>query len=207
MTNWTFNQTVAERFQEEAFNHIPSYHEVLDLSLTIANAYFNKDSNIIDVGSALGYTVKKFIDDGFVNTIGVEQSKDMISKSHYTDKIIHSKNFPNDKFDLVLANWTIHFIKDKKDYISDVYSKLEKNGILILTDKTIQNNITKELYYKFKVSRGVDPTYIIEKEKMLRDAMFLESADWYIKTLSEIGFIETNIIHANLGFVTFLCKK
>jgi hypothetical protein len=102
-------------------------------------------------------------------------------------------------------NWTLHFIQDKYNYLVDIYNKLDY-GHLILTDKTSQSEIVKELYYDFKLSKGVSEDYIQQKEKNLLGVMLSVPIDWYVKSLREIGFT-VDIIHGDLGFITFLCKK
>ena len=62
------------------------------------------------------------------------------------------------------------------------------------------------MYYDFKYQKGVPYQYIYEKENELKDVMYLDSVDWYIKSLSEIGF-KVEILNAKYGFVTFVGVK
>ena len=59
---WTFDDSVAVRFQHEAESHIPSYHTVIEKCINFAIKNLQKTDLIIDVGSALGFTIKKFKD-------------------------------------------------------------------------------------------------------------------------------------------------
>ena len=206
MTTWTFDESVASRFQHEARTHIPDYARVIDMCLEYANRY-NKDSTIIDVGSALGYTMYSFIRSGYINVYGVDSSKSMIDKSLYPEKTFHSHLFPDLKCDLVLMNWTLHFIKDKKSYLSEVYKNLNVNGSLILTDKTVQSDYVKNMYYNFKRNNGVSDDYIYKKENLLKDYMHNETFEWYISSLNDIGFSKVEVINARYGFVTFLVYR
>jgi hypothetical protein len=137
--------------------------------------------------------------------MGVDNSLAMIEKSLYSDTIIHSSTFPINKYKLVLINWTLHFIIDKQEYLQSVYDSLD-NGYLILTDKTKQSDTVKEMYYDFKRNNGVADEYIYQKEDSLKTIMHCESVEWYTSHLTAIGF-NIEIIHADLGFVTFLCYK
>lgn len=206
MTTWTFDESVASRFQHEAIAHIPDYTRVIDMCLEYANKY-DKTSTIIDVGSALGYTMHSFIQSGYVNVYGVDSSKNMIDKSLYPEKTFHSHLFPDLKCDLVLMNWTLHFIKDKKSYLSEVYKNLNMNGSLILTDKTVQSDCVKNMYYNFKRNNGVSDDYIYEKENLLTDYMHTETFDWYTSSLRDVGFSKVEVINARYGFVTFLVNR
>lgn len=200
--SWVFDESVAERFQHEAETNIPSYHTVIDKCLSFAKKHLKKSDKIIDVGSALGYTMNRFIDAGFTDVMGVDNSPAMNSKNKH--EVVCSDTLPEHKYKLVLMNWTLHFIQDKHKYLSDIYDKLD-NGHLILTDKTSQSDTVKELYYDFKRSKGVSDEYIYQKEKNLVGVMHSVPIDWYLKTLREIGFT-VDIIHSDLGFTTFLCS-
>ncbi len=200
---WVFDNSVAERFQHEAETNIPSYQTVIDKCLQFANKHLQKSDKIIDVGSALGYTMDRFINAGFTDVLGVDNSPSMNEKNKHPT--ICSNTLPDYKYKLVLINWTLHFVQDKYSYLKDIYNKLD-NGHLILTDKTSQSETVKELYYDFKRSKGVSDEYIYQKEKNLIGVMLSVPVDWYLKSLREIGFT-VDIIHSDLGFITFLCKK
>jgi len=205
--NWAFDKNIALRFQQEAQQHIPDYSRVIELCVDIADATIKKTDPVIDVGSALGYTLEKFISAGFVNTVGVEKSPDMIQQSWDPARVICSNTFPQQQFQMVLLNWTLHFIQDKTAYLKDIYKNLNSGGILIITDKTLQSPEIKQLYYKFKLNNGVTQEYIAHKEQQLIGVMFSVTADWYIKQLKELGFRSIEIINANLGFVSMYCVK
>ena len=205
-TTWTFDTSVATRFQQEAITNIPDYEKVLRISLDYISKY-SKESNIIEVGSALGHTVDLMLSAGYTNIFGIEASKDMIEKSLHKELILHSSRFPKIHCDIVLCNWTLHFIKDKIEYLESVYSNILPGGILILTEKTIQSEIVKNRYYQFKLDSGVSKEYILEKEVKLLNSMYLNSTKWYLDTLHKVGFQSVEIINARYGFVTFLCHK
>jgi len=204
---WKFDAGVAARFQQEAEQHIPDYHRVIDMCLEIATNEIDTAANIIDVGSALGYTVDKFIAAGFLNTFGVDNSESMVSQSLHADRVILGDTLPDSLYKMILINWTLHFVVDKIAYLTDVYNKLEQGGIVIISDKTAQSKHVKDMYYKFKEDNGVSLSYIKEKEAALVGIMHTMPADWYLTQLKEIGFQRVEILNARYGFVTFVCRK
>ena len=204
---WEFDQTVAERFQHEARTNIPDYDRVIKLCLDVANKKLNKTSAVIDVGSALGHTLDVFIKDGFTNVIGVDNSDTMIANSLYPMRVTNSDKLPIGNYDMVLANWTLHFIQDRSAYIRDIYDSLNTHGILILSDKTLQDPIIEDMYYDFKRSCNVTQEYIDEKKQKLKGYMFPYSVEWYMDTLIEVGFKNVQILNARVGFVTFYATK
>ena len=177
---------------------------MIELCLDIAKK--KNPSLVVDVGSALGHTLGKFIESGYT-TFGVESSQAMIDGSKYKDRVLFSATFPETvKPDFVMANWTLHFVDERKQYIQDIYDSMT-GGVFILTDKTPQSDVIKELYYDFKRSNGLSDEYIYEKEKKLQGYMNLLPIQWYLDTLSDVGFEEVQIINSKYGFVTFYCEK
>jgi len=204
---WKFDDDVAKRFQREARTNIPDYDRVIGMCLALANKKFDKTCSVIDVGSALGYTIDVFTKDGFKTVSGVDNSKEMINHCPYKNFITLSDKLPKGNYDLVLANWTLHFVNERKQYIQDVYDSLSANGTFILSEKTTQSDDVKELYYDFKRNNGITDEYIYEKEEKLKGYMNLMPVEWYLQTLGDIGFKSIQIINSRLGFVTFYCNK
>lgn len=207
-THWKFDASVAGRFQREAEQHIPDYHKVITLCLTYTNNFFqSKNIRILDVGSALGQTVKVFIDNGYTNVYGVEKSIEMINKSEYSENIIHSNVMPDGPWDVVFANWTLHFINDRDTYIQQIYDNMSSNGMLILSDKTTSNEHIMSLYHDFKRRNGVADETIAQKAESLKGVLTTKPLAWYIDTLSRIGFNEIQVVNASYMFNTIYCRK
>ncbi len=205
---WEFDSEVANRFQREAETHIPDYQKVIDLSIEIIeNKFKRKDVSIIDVGSALGHTLHCLSNKGFNIIKGVESSSAMIEKSKHSELVIHSKDFPKGKYDVVLIHWTLHFVKEREKYLRDVYGSLSDGGMLILTDKMTQDVVSKDLYYNWKVSNGVSWDIIKEKEKKLVGILDTLPLDWYLDTLARIGFKNTNLVNSRFNFNTLISSK
>ena len=162
---------------------------------------------VVDVGSALGYTVHSFLTKGYLDVYGIESSQAMINNSMHKERIILSEVYPDLPADFIMANWTLHFVNERKKYIEDVFDNLNVGGVFVLSDKTPQSDIVKEMYYDFKRSYGISDEYIYEKEKKLQGYMTLLPIDWYLDTLKEVGFNNVQIIHSKYGFVTFYCEK
>lgn len=208
---WSFDESVAERFQQEAIGNIPDYKRVIDMCLQFAIDNVDKSAPIVDIGSALGYTVNKFVNAGFTGIRGIDNSEAMVSKSMHKDRIILSDTLPEqpfgDRFKLIIINWTFHFIVDKLAYMKSMYKNLDDEGYLIITDKTNLTPEVKKMYYDFKRDNGISEDYIADKEKRLAGYMHTVTAAWYPAVLTDLGFRSVEILNARLGFVTYLCKK
>jgi len=207
--HWVFDKTVADRFQDEALKHIPDYERVVNLCLSYAKLVYNdkKDISIIDVGSALGFTMKKFIDAGYTNVHGVDNSTAMKDSSLYPDLVEISNSFPKKLCDVVLANWTLHFIEQRKQYLQDIFDSMEGNGLLILSDKMSHVQELEDMYYDFKRSNGVSEETIQTKKQALLGVLVTKPLQWYLDTLKEIGFEDIEVVNSNMMFHTIYARK
>lgn len=210
---WTFDEKVANNFPDEAQSNIPDYDRVINKSLSLAEKFLDKTSNIIDVGSSLGETLKRFSEKGFVNLNGVDNSIHMIERAYQNHlgniKYYHSEKFPikKDFYSLVLANWTLHFIDERESYLEDIFNSIALGGYLILTEKILQSEETSEQYKDFKREKGLSEQYIQYKDEALRGVLVSYPLEWYLVTLRKIGFRHIEIFNSNLGFTSFLVKK
>ncbi len=205
--SWSFNKDVAIRFQTEALQHIPDYHRVINLCIEVANHFLSTQARILEVGSARGYTLKLLSKAGYLNITGVESSPDMIKGCYHSDRVILSEKIPVGNWEMILMNWTLHFIHEKEDYLKSVYNALSPDGILIITDKMNQSPETEILYNKFKIDNGVSLEVIEKKKKSLQGVLTTRPIDWYLSVLSALNFKEISIINARLGFITIMAKK
>ena len=123
--------------------------------------------------------------------------------------LIESSTFPSNAgpFDVVVCNWTLHFIKNKQDYLADIYHSLNPGGLLILSDKTSTDHLDIELYHDFKKTQGVSHEEILAKATSVKDIMFIDPPGWYLDNLKTIGFDHVSIIDADYCFTSFLAVK
>jgi tRNA (cmo5U34)-methyltransferase len=210
MTQWTFNSHISQIFNQHAKQHIPDYERVIEKSVKLCRKFLTDSDKIIDVGCAIGETIKCLYMNGFTNLVGVDSSEPMLEKAKKFEiaEWLLSDEFPSQHhYSAVICNWTLHFIKDKESYLSDIYSSLNKNGFLILTDKTCNEGLELELYHDFKREQGVSEQEILIKAASVKNVMFINDPDWYVKTLTDIGFTNITIINKAPCFTTFLAVK
>lgn len=210
--SWVFDEGVAARFQEEADKHIPDYQRVIHACYVMVRSIYDPEItttvNIIDVGSALGHTMEKFISGGFENVFGVDNSPAMISASRYPKRVFLNDRFPTDrKWDVVLANWTLHFISQRTQYLKDIYSGMNPGGMFFLTDKMSFTSPVQKLYFQFKRKQGVSDDEILEKNAALNGVLVTKPLQWYLETLKEIGFTEIQVINSRFMFNTIYARK
>ncbi len=211
MTRWTFDAKVAANFDHIAQSQIPNYDGVIGRCIELARTSFpqNPAAKIIDVGSARGRTVTRLMDAGFTNVWGVESSQHMAAASAHPDRIIISEKFPLDKapFDMVIANWTLHFIATREDYMRDIFKGLCPGGLFIFSDRMQGSHTSYLRYLDFKRSKGVSEEDIKAKEASLVGVLEPRPLTWYQTALNAIGFTDIEVIDAAWCFNTVLCRK
>lgn len=207
--SWVFDDEVAQRFQLEATTHIPDYNRVIEMCLDYTKQVFLSDTSIsiIDVGSALGNTIDCFIRNGYSNINGVDSSQSMINSSKYPERVTLSSKFPKGNYNVVLANWTLHFVKERKQYLQDIYDSLSDEGMLIISDKMDFSIETENLYHDFKRKNGVTDEVILQKRAALFGVLVTRPLQWYIDTLKEIGFTQIQVINSRFMFNTIYARK
>ncbi len=213
-TPWVFDNTVAQNFHTEAQHHIPGYARVLTLCVNIAKTFTPSSARIADVGCAIGETLVGLHNAGFTELVGIDNAGAMLHRARSRPELahvefIHTQDFPYNKgpFDIVLANWTLHFIAERKTYLHDIWRGLKPGGLLVLTEKMQSTNDNRTLYHAFKARQGLSHEEICIKEKRLEGILEPRPLGWYIDVLNHLGCRDVDIIHAELGFITLLARK
>lgn len=207
---WKFDNKIAKIFNRHARQHIPDYDKVIDLNVDLCEQKLKKDSNILEVGCAIGETIKKLYSKGFRNIHAVDNSSEMLNRCPRNKATYYcTSSFPTKdiKFDAVLCNWTLHFMHNKIEYLKEIHDSLLPGGFIVLSEKTENNGLALKQYHRYKLNKGVKEKEIKEKEKLLKDVMFIDSTEWYLKNLRVIGFEEIYIANANWCFTTFVAIK
>lgn len=167
-----------------------------------------ENTSVIDVGSATGYTMQQFKDAGYRRVHGVDNSPAMLAVSRVQENLIHAATFPKDRgpFQVILANWTLHFIDEREKYLHDIFDGLGKDGIFILSEKMLTDALVHDRYHDFKRSQGMTEVEIRAKEEAIKGVLTPRPLGWYLETLKEAGFSKIEVINAHWCFNTLLCR-
>lgn len=204
---FAFDKSVADTFPSHARAHIPNYDAVIDQTVDICRLK-GTNARVIDVGVATGETIVRLHRAGFRNLAGVDSSQDMLDKCPAgLATYIKSDTFPTGRYDVAVINWTLHFMENKRAYLSSVFRCLEPGGILILSEKTSNDEFPRHFYYQFKRNNGVSAADILRKEESLKSVMYIDDVPWYFAALAETGFSKVFIANAFWCFTTFVCLK
>jgi 2-polyprenyl-3-methyl-5-hydroxy-6-metoxy-1,4-benzoquinol methylase len=214
--SWDFD-TVVPNFTDHAERHIPNYQQVLTKSVKTCQHIFGnkKDIKVVDFGCALGETLLLFANAGYTDLTGVDANPSMLANAKkridpfHDVRWINASHFPSEMgpFDVILCNWTLHFIQNKVNYLRSMIDSLNPGGVLILSDKTETTGIDLEMYHEFKRSQQVSDAEIQAKHNSVKDMMYINDPQWYIGTLQYLGASRVSIIDADFCFTTFLAIR
>jgi tRNA (cmo5U34)-methyltransferase len=227
-----FNEKVAHVFDDMAERSIPFYKEVQKMVTGLALTFFQKGSNIYDLGSSTATTIS-LISQGLKDhdikdyaIFGIDSSSAMCReaevklKSIDADmKKIHLQE--GDLFDcqienasVVIMNYTLQFIDPLKreKLISHIYKGLRHNGILLVSDKMLQSNtdtrrIFIENYYEMKRTNGYSDLEISQKREALENVLIPYSVKEEERLFRNCGFEAVDTFFTWYNFSSFICMK
>ena len=154
---------------------------------------------------------------------GIDNSKPMLEQARKKIKAFNSKiklihadilknDFPVSK--IIILNYTLQFIRpiERENFLKKVFSKLEKKGLLILSEKIITENsiLNKHLidiYYDYKKKMGYSDYEIAQKREALENVLIPYTEQENIRLLKSVGFDEVETIFKWANFSTFLVLK
>jgi SAM-dependent methyltransferase len=208
-TPWVFDEKVAEQFDQIATTSIPNYWQVLEKTVNIAKHYPKQPAKIIDIGCATGNTLRLLHDAGFNDLVGVDSSEEMLKKANIPATLVVSESLPVEygPFDIVIANWVLHFIDNRLKYMQDVFANIKTGGYFILTEKVSTSQLTNDLYFDFKRKQGLSDEEIEEKRRRLAGILRTYPLNWYLETLEKIGYSSVEVFDASFSFVSILAVK
>jgi SAM-dependent methyltransferase len=209
--SWKFDKSIAGVFVDHARKHIPNYETVIQKAINLTNLKLKKTDKILDFGCATGRTLELFKLAGYDNLYGIDNSQAMLDQCNIHADYLCSGTVPESykDFNLILSNWTLHFSDTdvKVSILKNIYSALVVDGYFVVSEKVTEDPELIDLYYEWKFFQGVSREEIELKKKQLVGVMKPESHEWWLKTLTLLGFRKIAVIDADWCFTTFMCIK
>ena len=218
---WEFDQNVTDCFDDMLKRSIPNYEMMRTLVEMIIKYHNPKKSDVlVDLGCSNGINIEPFIDD--LNCIGVDISEPMLesARKKFNEKatiLYHdiTKNldfFNNARF--ITSILTLQFtpIEYRQEIFSNIYNKLEPNGVFILVEKELGynsaiNKMFVDLYYKIKAKNGYSYDQINRKKKSLEGVLVPVTSEWNKELLCQAGFKKIDTFWRCLNFEGIVAIK
>ena len=225
---FSFNEEVAEVFEDMIDRSIPGYSSSLKLIENLTREYFQNKSFCYDLGCSLGASTAcliKAIENREGKVHAIDNSKAMISScndkfNHFIDsqKVIFSKKDIETAeikdASIVVINFVLQFIKSsrRESLLKKVFSGMKKNGLLILSEKThfdnkFRNQTLLNLHHQFKFNNGYTKMEISRKRDALEGVLITDLEKDHFQRLQKIGYTEIKKVMSNLNFFTLIAQK
>ncbi|WP_459195850.1 MerR family transcriptional regulator [Wukongibacter baidiensis] len=138
------------------------YDDVLNKVYTLATKNIKTNSKILDIGVGTGNLSKRFLENGYSNIIGLDQSREMIhvAKSKFPNLKLRLGEFlkipfENSVFDLIVSTYAFHHLseEEKPVAIKEMLRVLKDNGKIVIGDLMFKSEEDKKEIYK-NLSKG-----------------------------------------------------
>jgi len=224
-----FNSNVADVFDDMAVRSIPFYVEVQKMIASLAMTYYRPGTKLYDLGCSTGTTLS-LVAEGLKNEetelIGIDASGPMCNRageklSELGDAGKRVEIVKGDilKADLlpssvIIMNYTLQFVDPlhREVLIQNAYESLCHNGILLVSDKTLQSHtdISRyfvDFYYDLKKKNGYSELEISQKREALDNVLIPYRFQEERELFSSAGFAAVDTFFTWYNFSSFICLK
>lgn len=223
-----FNETVVNVFDDMINRSVPLYQETIKRQVQLSEKFYQPGSTIFDFGCSNGNLGLQFLElmgKKNFSMIAVDNSTEMLKtyKERLSNRpneenitLIHDKiqNIIVLKASIVVINLTLQFIPvdERDELIKNVYDGLLPSGILLVTEKTIQENeelteLQQEFYYRYKKENGYSNLEISQKRDALENVLIPETPESHFQRFKSAGFTKVDIWQKWFNFTSFICQK
>jgi tRNA (cmo5U34)-methyltransferase len=226
--DFTFNNQVAEVFDDMLARSVPFYREVITATAELIGKTVAPGSRIYDLGCSTGSTLlelARLLPDKNYRFIGIDNAPAMIDKAVNKARM-YSKNdqvvfqlgdittAETPKADVILCNYTMQFIRPllRPDFASRLYNSLRQGGLLFVSEKVIcdhkrLNRTFIDMYHDFKRRQGYSELEIAAKREALENVLIPFSVPENIELLHNAGFAQVETYFRWINFVSFIAVK
>jgi tRNA (cmo5U34)-methyltransferase len=225
---FTFNEGVAEVFDDMLDRSVPFYQQVIEMTAEILGRTLQKGDAVYDLGCSTGTTLlylARILQPRNLRFVGVDNSRAMLDKAvrkarmfSLADRIEFSERDIT-LTDMggaggVILNYTLQFIQPavRLKFLQNIYKGLRPGGILILSEKVVSrdqefNQQYLDAYHHFKKIRGYSELEIANKREALENVLIPLSSEENRDLLSQAGFSMTETFFQWFNFVSFFARK
>ena len=204
--SFSFDEIV-DVFDNMLDRSVPFYSEIQRMVSELAVKFYQKNTNIYDLGCSTGNTIlnisKEIKETSFV---GIDNSYLMLKKAEEKFKKNNIENFKLEVKDLsqpiifnnpsvVILLFTLQFIRplEREILIKQIYENLNKNGCIILAEKVLgKDSLTTklfiDLYYGYKKRMGYSELEISKKREVLENVLIPYTMKENVNLLRRNGF-------------------
>lgn len=231
---WSFNEGVADCFEDMLERSIPQYQVMRKAVFDLAS-YKIKDSiengrvfSMLDIGCSDGLSLDSFVKKyGYYGRyLGVDTSEPMLKRAEdrFSDLVKKDvvkiqnldlrKEFPKGDFDIITSVLCIMFtpIQYRQNIVQRVYDSLSSGGTFIMVEKVLGNtaridDMMVDTYYAMKSDNGYSQEQIERKKMSLEGVQVPVTSNWNIDLLKQAGFRQIDVFWRWMNFEGYIAIK
>lgn len=226
--DFTFNDKVAEVFDDMLGRSVPYYSTVIDAIAGLLRQHDLQAGTIYDLGCSTGTTLielAKRLPECNCRFVGIDNAPAMIEKARRKAEMFsgtESVHFIEDditKIQLedagaILCNYTLQFIRPmtRLQFVKKLYKALPSRGICIVSEKIIchdpkMNRHFIAMHHRFKRQQGYSELEIAAKREALENVLIPFSIEENIDLLRQAGFQSVETFFQWFNFASFVAVK
>ncbi len=225
--NFTFNDQVAEVFDDMVHRSVPLYDTVIDAISRLINQKQQVRITIYDLGCSTGTTLLELsrrLNHSSQRLIGIDNARPMLSRARRkaamfgkADSISFREgdilDCPLPGADVVLCNYTLQFIRPpvRRNVVERLYQALPAGGLLIVCEKVLAEGLFHhrfiDIYHDFKRQQGYSELEISAKREALENVLVPFSTEENMALLKQAGFDRVEIFCKWFNFASFVAVK
>jgi tRNA (cmo5U34)-methyltransferase len=225
--DFTFNDQVAEVFDDMVHRSVPLYGTVIDAIARLLNQKFQRRLTVYDLGCSTGTTLielSRKLHHEQLRLIGIDNAPSMLKKAQrkaamfsktgclsFREGDLASCELPD--ADAILCNYTLQFIRPvvRRPVIEKFYQALPPGGMLIVCEKILAEGAFHrsfiDIYHDFKRQQGYSELEIATKREALENVLVPFTVEENMQLLKETGFTEVEIFCKWFNFASFVALK
>ncbi|MGE4561179.1 MAG: carboxy-S-adenosyl-L-methionine synthase CmoA [Desulfobulbus sp.] len=226
--DFTFNDRVAEVFDDMLSRSIPYYRSVIEGMTQLLARRPQKKVTIYDLGCSTGTTLlelcRRLPADQF-HFVGIDNAPAMLEKARKKSAMFSKSTLIEFREDdittcplpdaaAVICNYTLQFLRPmtRLAFVKRIHAALPEDGLFFLSEKTIShakrlNRDFIDIYHNFKRQQGYSELEIAAKREALENVLIPFSLEENIALLRDAGFTEIEPYFKWFNFTALVAVK
>ncbi len=226
--DFSFNDRVAEVFDDMLNRSIPYYRTVIEGMAQLLALRLAEGSTLYDLGCSTGTTLLELarrLPSKQIHYVGIDNAPAMLEKARKKSAMYGKTDILEFRQDDItrcalpaangiICNYTLQFLRplSRLSFVRRLYEALPEGGILILSEKTIShasrlNRDFIDIYHAFKKQQGYSELEIAAKREALENILIPFSLQENIALLEEAGFEEIETFFKWFNFTSLIAFK
>ncbi|MCI5117892.1 MAG: carboxy-S-adenosyl-L-methionine synthase CmoA [Candidatus Electrothrix sp. LOE1_4_5] len=233
--DFSFNDQVAEVFDDMLDRSVPHYQTVIKTTAAMICQLAEPESVIYDLGCSTGSTLlelSRLLPDMNLRFIGLDNAPAMLDKARRKAEMFGKSaviefqqqdiTAPGlsatlegaESADVILCNYTMQFIRPmlRQDFVKRLAASLPTGGLLFVSEKIISqhsrlNRTFIDLYHDFKRDQGYSELEIAAKREALENVLIPFTPEENMNLFRASGFEEAEMFFRWINFASFVALK